>query len=71
MNSVPPSDAGAAGGVLQTMQQLGGTLGLAVMVTVAGSAADGGLLAGMDVAFMVAAGVSLLTFFVALTFRGR
>ncbi|NUS57370.1 MAG: MFS transporter, partial [Streptomycetaceae bacterium] len=38
MGSVPPRDAGAAGGVLQTMQQTGATLGLAVLVTVFGTA---------------------------------
>jgi len=78
MATVPPADAGAAGGVLQTMQQLGSTLGLAVLVTVAGSASRGAggsaedvLVAGMGAAFMVAAAVALLTFFVALTFRRR
>jgi EmrB/QacA subfamily drug resistance transporter len=76
MATVPPADAGAAGGVLQTMQQIGATLGLAVLVTVAGSGARGAtgtdaLVAGMTTAFAVAAGIALLTFAVALTFRRR
>jgi EmrB/QacA subfamily drug resistance transporter len=78
MATVPPADAGAAGGALQTMQQLGATLGLAVLVTVAGSASrdatgstDDVLAAGMTAAFAVAAGIALLTFCVALTFKRR
>ncbi|SNT65567.1 drug resistance transporter, EmrB/QacA subfamily [Asanoa hainanensis] len=38
MGSVQPRDAGAAGGVLQTMQQVGATLGLAVLIAVFGAA---------------------------------
>jgi EmrB/QacA subfamily drug resistance transporter len=38
MNNVRPTDAGAASGMLQTMQQVGGSLGLAILVTVFGSA---------------------------------
>jgi hypothetical protein len=60
------------------MQQLGATLGLAVLVTVAGSAAqdatgsaDDVLAAGMTAAFAVSAGIALLTFCVALTFKRR
>ena len=41
MATVPPEDAGAAGGALQTMQQLGATLGLAILVRVAGSTSRG------------------------------
>ncbi|WP_459709592.1 MFS transporter [Actinophytocola sp. KF-1] len=74
MSTVPPADAGAAGGALQTMQQIGSTLGLAVLVTVAGSASRGhagtdALVTGMTAAFSVSALVALLTFAVALTFR--
>ncbi|HEX3593172.1 MAG TPA: MFS transporter [Pseudonocardiaceae bacterium] len=78
MGSVPPADAGAAGGVLQAMQNIGATLGLAVLVTVFGTAtrhATGDpaavLVHGMTVAFAVAAGIAAATFAVALTFRGR
>jgi EmrB/QacA subfamily drug resistance transporter len=74
MGSVPPADAGAAGGALQTMQQLGSTLGLAILVTVAGSASRGAtgtdaLVAGATSAFTFSTGIVLLTFLVALTFR--
>jgi MFS family permease len=74
MGTVPPADAGAAGGALQTMQQIGATLGLAVLVTVAGTAARGhtgadALVTGMTAAFTTSAVIALLTCAVALTFR--
>jgi predicted MFS family arabinose efflux permease len=76
MSTVPPKDAGAAGGVLQSMQQTGGTLGLAILVTVFGSAtrnATGSahqiLVTGMTHAFIASAIIAALTFVVALTFR--
>jgi len=77
MSTVSPEEAGAAGGALQTMQQTGGALGLAVLVTVFGTAAReaGGspthaLVGGMTAAFGAAAVIAALTFVVALTFRG-
>jgi EmrB/QacA subfamily drug resistance transporter len=79
MSTVRQADAGAAGGVLQTMQQVGSTLGLAVLVTVAGSAsrdtvAAGGspsdvLVDGMTAAFTMSAVFATLTVLVALSFR--
>ncbi|MFB8282173.1 MFS transporter [Nocardia colli] len=76
MSSVPPSDAGAAGGALQTLQQTGSALGLAILVTVFGTAARGAtgtpqqvLVSGTTTAFAVAVGIAVLTFLVALTFR--
>ncbi|MEV6064425.1 hypothetical protein [Nocardia asteroides] len=70
------AEAGAAGGALQTMQQTGGALGLAILVTVFGTAAReaGGspthaLVGGMTAAFGAAACIAALTFVVALTFR--
>jgi EmrB/QacA subfamily drug resistance transporter len=83
MGSVPPRDAGAAGGVLQTMQQLGSTLGLAVLVTVYGAAAQHAatttppgptaapdiLVAGMTHAFAASTVFAVCAFLVALTFR--
>ena len=48
MATVRPSDAGAAGGVLQTMQNIGGTLGLAVLVTVFGTASRHAAAHGAD-----------------------
>jgi predicted MFS family arabinose efflux permease len=79
MSTVPSRDAGAAGGVLQTMQNVGGTLGLAVLVTVFGTstrhaAAAGAnpphiLVAGMTDAFAVSTIFAVCTVGVALTFR--
>ncbi|AYF79402.1 MFS transporter [Nocardia yunnanensis] len=78
MSNVEPHEAGAAGGALQTLQQTGASLGLAILVTVFGTAArDAGgtaqhaLVGGMTVAFAVAAGIAALAFVVALTFRTR
>ncbi|WP_198664506.1 MFS transporter [Jiangella endophytica] len=78
MTSVPPADAGAAGGVLQTMQQAGATLGLAILVTVFGAAtrdaADGAtpeqvLVTGMTHAFVASVAIGTAAVLVALTFR--
>jgi EmrB/QacA subfamily drug resistance transporter len=67
MTTAPAADAGAAGGTMQTMQQVGGTLGLAVLVTVAGTA--GSFLDGLSRAFAAAAGAVALAFVIAVTFR--
>ncbi|TNC18702.1 MFS transporter [Amycolatopsis alkalitolerans] len=76
MSTVPPKDAGAAGGVLQTMQQVGATLGLAILVTIFGTAtrnAPGSphqvLVHGMTSAFFASVVIAALAFAVALTFR--
>jgi EmrB/QacA subfamily drug resistance transporter len=76
MATVPAADAGAAGGVLQTMQQVGSTLGLAVLITVFGSVtrssgSTGAQLTvdGMTAAFATAAVFAACTVLVALTFR--
>jgi EmrB/QacA subfamily drug resistance transporter len=75
MAEVPPADAGAAGGALQTMQQIGSTLGLSVLVTVYGSmlrSQAGGpasTVHAMTTAFIVAAGIAAVTIPVGLTFR--
>jgi EmrB/QacA subfamily drug resistance transporter len=73
MSSVRPQDAAAAGGTMQTVQQTGITLGLAVLVTVSGAAARAhpatALVSGTHAAMIaasVAAGASVL---VGLTFR--
>ncbi|WP_410661851.1 MFS transporter [Amycolatopsis sp. lyj-84] len=78
MATVPTEDAGAAGGVLQTLQQVGATLGLATLITVFGSVTrtPSGSPAettvdGMTAAFATAAVVTALSFVVALTFRRR
>jgi EmrB/QacA subfamily drug resistance transporter len=41
LNNVSPADAGAASGLVNVMQQVGGSVGLAVLVTVFGSASSG------------------------------
>jgi EmrB/QacA subfamily drug resistance transporter len=79
MSTVPVRDAGAAGGALQTMQQIGSSLGLAVLVTVFGrvsataiahhESAAQVLVSGMTSAYVVAAGCAVASFIVALTFR--
>lgn len=79
MSTVPVRDAGAAGGALQTMQQIGSSLGLAVLVTVFGrvsataianhESAAQVLVSGMTSAYVVAAGCALASFIVGLTFR--
>jgi EmrB/QacA subfamily drug resistance transporter len=81
MSTVAPRDAGAAGGVMQTMQNLGGTFGLAVLVTVFGTASRhatvtgaaprAALVHGMTVAWSVGLAFAVASFLVALTFRRR
>jgi len=83
MSTVSPKDAGAAGGALQTMQQVGSSLGLAVLVTVFGTvarhaatntptgvnAAHHVLVSGMTAAFTASAIVAAGTLVIASTFR--
>jgi EmrB/QacA subfamily drug resistance transporter len=74
MATVPPADAGAAGGTLQTTQQIGSVLGLSVLVTIFGSAvrhgAPGaaGTVHAMSVAFTVGAAIAATTVPLAFTF---
>ncbi|GAA4627982.1 MFS transporter [Actinoallomurus vinaceus] len=54
LSGVRREDSGAASGTLQTMQQVGGALGMAVLVSVYGTALrHGGLTHGVSVAFTV------------------
>ncbi|RJO73838.1 MFS transporter [Nocardia panacis] len=78
MSTVPAQDAGAAGGALQTLQQTGSALGLAVLVTIFGTAArattgspEQVLVGGITAAFTAAVCIVVLTFLVALTFPGK
>ncbi|HEV7526175.1 MAG TPA: MFS transporter [Acidimicrobiia bacterium] len=76
-SGVQPADLGVASAVLNTAQQVGGTLGLAVLVTVAAAATRSTLgsgathsvaspVHGYSVAFVVAAGIAFAGFLVAL-----
>jgi EmrB/QacA subfamily drug resistance transporter len=69
MGSVPPKDTGIAGGVVQTMQQTGATLGLAVLVTVFGTAYrhTGSLVPAMTSAFGFSCAFAAAALLVALT----
>jgi hypothetical protein len=68
---VPAADAGAASGVLQSMQQVGGALGLAVQVT-AFQAVAIGTVRGYRVAFVVGTAFCVLLLGIAvLVIRGR
>jgi EmrB/QacA subfamily drug resistance transporter len=76
MAAVPPRDSGAASGVLQTAQQVGGGLGLAILVSVAASAArhTAGdprqvLAHGSAVAFGAATAFTVAAVLVGLTLR--
>jgi MFS family permease len=67
MEGVSHEHAGAASGLLQMDQQVGGALGLAIITAVyAGHAVPGRFTAGLGTAFAVAATVSLLAALVAL-----
>ncbi|MGI8881801.1 MAG: MFS transporter [Jatrophihabitans sp.] len=50
LTGVEPEDAGAASGLVNVMQQVGGSLGLAILVTVFGSASRGASLPGASAA---------------------
>jgi EmrB/QacA subfamily drug resistance transporter len=73
MSSVRPQDAGAAGGTMQTVQQTGVSLGLAVLVTIASTAAQHhpgtAAVTTTTTAMTASAVIAACTFLVALTFR--
>lgn len=63
LRDVAPGDAGSASGLLQTAQQLGGAVGLAVVVSVyAGFASPGDFIPGTREAFLTAAAFTALAF---------
>ena len=71
---VPDGDQGLAGGLLNTFNQVGGALGLAVLATVAAvaserasGAADAALVAGLRAAFLVAVAFAALGVVIATT----
>jgi len=73
MSSVRPEDAGAAGGTMQTVQQTGVSLGIAVLVTIAGTAERHhpatAQISGTTTAMTAAAVIAALTVLVSFTFR--
>ncbi|HET7358165.1 MAG TPA: MFS transporter [Nocardioidaceae bacterium] len=72
LSEVAPEHAGSASGLLQMGQQVGGSLGLAVLVTVFASAGTpGNLVSGMPAAFLTASGFVLAGVVVAALLLGR
>ncbi|MFE0171802.1 MFS transporter [Streptomyces sp. NPDC059002] len=76
MSSAPPSVSGVAGGAMQTIQQTGVALGLAILSTVFGAASRGEpgpphqvLVSGITAAFAAAATMAGLTLLVTFLFR--
>jgi EmrB/QacA subfamily drug resistance transporter len=72
-NGVPPKDAGAAAGLLNSARQVGGALGLAALVNIAATATShahagylGGLVHGYHVAFGVNAAIMVAVGLLAL-----
>ena len=66
LGGVEPEHAGSASGLLQTTQQLGGSLGMAVIVSIyASGAVPGQFVPGVHTAFLTSAGFSLLALTVA------
>lgn len=74
LSDVEPEHAGSASGLLQTFQQLGGAIGLAVIVSVyAAGSVPGEFLPGARAAFLTSASFAAIAFAVAawLHLRGR
>ena len=68
LRGVEPEHAGAASGLLQTMQQLGGAVGLAVIVSVyAAGAVPGEFLPGAQAGFLTSSVLALLAMTASLT----
>lgn len=67
----PAGDAGVVGGVAATAQQVGGSIGLAVLATVAGTAGATTPATGYDRVFLVAAGLAVALAATALLLPGR
>ena len=78
-SSVRDGDAGTVGGLANTASQLGGSVGLAVLATVASARANteagentpAALAAGYDLVFLLAAGLGLAIAAVSFLLPGR
>jgi predicted MFS family arabinose efflux permease len=67
VGGVAPEQAGAASGILQTLQQLGGAIGLAVVASVyASGAMPGQFVPGFDAALLTCSGFAALSLLAAL-----
>jgi len=65
LSGVAPEHAGSVSGLLQTTQQLGGAVGVAVIVSVyAAGAVPGQLVPGLQAAFLTSATFSAVAFVV-------
>ncbi|WP_223881092.1 MFS transporter [Nesterenkonia ebinurensis] len=58
VSNVPPGDSGAASGMLQAFQQIGGALGLAILVTVFGTATRAAEASGASANVVMTEGVT-------------
>jgi EmrB/QacA subfamily drug resistance transporter len=68
LGGVEPEHAGSASGLLQTTQQLGSAIGIAVIVSIyASGSVPGEFVPGVKAAFLTSAGFSLAAFLVAAT----
>jgi EmrB/QacA subfamily drug resistance transporter len=73
MDGVPDNDAGSASGMLQMVQQIGGALGIAIVVSVyATGSISGDFVPGLQAAFLTGGGLAALAAIVAaVTVGGR
>jgi predicted MFS family arabinose efflux permease len=73
MDGVPDSDAGSASGMLQMVQQIGGALGIAIVVSVyATRSVSGDFVPGLQAAFLTGGGLAALAALIAaVTVGGR
>jgi MFS family permease len=72
LTDVAPERAGTASGLLQMAQQIGGALGLAVLVTVyASQNVPGQVVTGMSASYLMATGFLVVALVLAATLLGR